>query len=117
MSEQQTISGSLELIAVDKREYEALKVENADLKLRLLSAAGDDLCRLTQEEIKAYASGAVSHQRTYQRIKLLTAVRNALGEYEVKRGRELHMEPRGITQRHVQEFAEAIEARMNEGGS
>lgn len=29
------------------------------LRLRLLSAAGDDLCRLSQEEIKAYTSGAV----------------------------------------------------------
>ncbi len=29
------------------------------LRLRLLSAAGDDLCRLTQEEIKAYTTGAV----------------------------------------------------------
>ncbi len=52
-----------------------------------------------------------------QRIKLLTAVRSALAEYEIRRGREFHMEPRGITQRHVQEFSEAIEARMNEGGS
>lgn len=29
------------------------------LRLRLLSAAGDDLCRLTPEEIKAYTSGKV----------------------------------------------------------
>ena len=29
------------------------------LRLRLLSAAGDDLCRLSQEEIKAYTSGKV----------------------------------------------------------
>lgn len=40
-------------------ERDALAKENADLRLRLLSAAGDDLCRLTQEEIKAYSSGAV----------------------------------------------------------
>lgn len=31
----------------------------ADLRLRLLSAAGDDLCRLSQEEIKELSSGAV----------------------------------------------------------
>lgn len=36
-----------------------LKAENAKLRARLLTAAGDDLCRLTQEEIKAYTSGAV----------------------------------------------------------
>jgi len=33
--------------------------EIAQLRFRLLSAAGDDLCRLSQEEIKAYTSGAV----------------------------------------------------------
>lgn len=36
-----------------------LRSEIERLKIRLLSAAGDDLCRLTQEEIKAYSSGAV----------------------------------------------------------
>lgn len=29
------------------------------LRLRLLSAAGDDLCRLSQEEIRAYTNGSV----------------------------------------------------------
>ena len=33
--------------------------ERDELRTRLLSAAGDDLCRLTQEEIKAYTSGEV----------------------------------------------------------
>lgn len=33
--------------------------ESARLRARLLTAAGDDLCRLTQEEIKAMSSGAV----------------------------------------------------------
>lgn len=36
-----------------------LRQERDQLRLRLLSAAGDDLCRLSQEEIKAYTSGAV----------------------------------------------------------
>lgn len=36
-----------------------LEAENERLRIRLLSAAGDDLCRLSQEEIKAYSSGAV----------------------------------------------------------
>lgn len=36
-----------------------LEAENERLKTRLLSAAGDDLCRLTQEEIKAMSAGAV----------------------------------------------------------
>lgn len=36
-----------------------LKREIADLRRRLLSAAGDDLCQLTPEEIKAYTSGTV----------------------------------------------------------
>lgn len=33
--------------------------ENERLRLRVLTAAGDDLCRLTQEEIKEFSSGAV----------------------------------------------------------
>lgn len=37
----------------------ALEAENADLRLRLLSAAGDDLCRLSQDEIKQFTSGEV----------------------------------------------------------
>jgi cell division protein FtsB len=52
--------------AADISEYLALcksvrqvEAENAQLRLRLLSAAGDDLCRLSQEEIKAYTSGKV----------------------------------------------------------
>lgn len=36
-----------------------LKEKNEKLRTRLLSAAGDDLCRLTQEEIKEYTSGKV----------------------------------------------------------
>jgi hypothetical protein len=36
-----------------------LEQENERLRLRLLSAAGDDLCRLSQEEIKTYTSGKV----------------------------------------------------------
>lgn len=35
------------------------KEERDEARLRLLSAAGDDLCRLTQEEIKAYSGGVV----------------------------------------------------------
>lgn len=37
----------------------AVTAERDGLKTRLLSAAGDDLCRLTQDEIKAMTSGAV----------------------------------------------------------
>lgn len=50
-----------EIQAADEMEKRMLAMmeENEQLKLRLLSAAGDDLCRLTQEEIKAYSSGAV----------------------------------------------------------
>ncbi len=33
--------------------------ENERLRPRVLTAAGDDLCRLTPEEIEAYTSGAV----------------------------------------------------------
>ena len=40
-------------------ELIALEAENKRLRLRVLTAAGDDLCRLTPEEIKAYTSGAV----------------------------------------------------------
>src|SRR3990167_4585407 len=36
-----------------------LAAEIERLKIRLLSAAGDDLCRLSQEEIKELSSGAV----------------------------------------------------------
>lgn len=42
-----------------KATFDALTAENADLRLRLLSAAGDDLCRLSQDEIKRYTSGEV----------------------------------------------------------
>jgi len=48
----------LELGKVQKQLAER-DAEIAQLRLRLLSAAGDDLCRLTPEEIKAYTSGAV----------------------------------------------------------
>ncbi len=40
-------------------ELVALTAERDRLKRRLLSAAGDDLCRLSQEEIKQYTSGEV----------------------------------------------------------
>lgn len=40
-------------------EVADLVQEVRTLRLRLLSAAGDDLCRLTQEEIKAYTAGEV----------------------------------------------------------
>lgn len=40
-------------------ELAAMTAENERLKLRLLSAAGDDLCRLSQEEIKELSSGGV----------------------------------------------------------
>ena len=36
-----------------------LKEEIVSLRARLLTAAGDDLCRLTPEEIKKYTSGEV----------------------------------------------------------
>lgn len=41
------------------KAFAALQAENERLRQRLLTAAGDDLCRLSQEEIKAYTSGAV----------------------------------------------------------
>lgn len=37
----------------------AAEADRDAARLRLLSAAGDDLCRLSQEEIKAFTSGAV----------------------------------------------------------
>jgi hypothetical protein len=40
-------------------EVNRLAAENERLKARLLAAAGDDLCRLSQEEIKAFTSGEV----------------------------------------------------------
>lgn len=47
----------------DNRQLEftvqQLRTENAELRTRLLSAAGDDLCRLTQEEIEKYRLGKV----------------------------------------------------------
>jgi hypothetical protein len=43
----------------DAQFLNALVLEVERLRVRLLSAAGDDLCRLTPEEIKAYTSGAV----------------------------------------------------------
>ncbi len=36
-----------------------VEAENERLRLRVLSAAGDDLCRLTQEEIKELSAGTV----------------------------------------------------------
>lgn len=50
---------STEQPTVEKSVADALVAEVERLKQRLLSAAGDDLCRLSQEEIKAYTSGAV----------------------------------------------------------
>lgn len=40
-------------------DYAQLQAENERLKVRLLSAAGDDLCRLSQEEIKDMSLGVV----------------------------------------------------------
>ena len=40
-------------------EVQRLREENERLRLRVLSAAGDDLCRLTQEEIKELSSGKI----------------------------------------------------------
>lgn len=40
-------------------EIAALKADRDQLRIRLLTAAGDDLCRLSQEEIKELSSGAV----------------------------------------------------------
>ena len=40
-------------------ERDRLIAENERLRLRVLSAAGDDLCRLTQEEIKDLSAGKV----------------------------------------------------------
>lgn len=42
-----------------KRRAESAEAERDRLRQRLLTAAGDDLCRLTQEEIKELSSGAV----------------------------------------------------------
>ncbi len=54
---------SWEEMAADKdslgRRNRELRLENEQLRMRLLSAAGDDLCRLTQDEIKKYTSGEV----------------------------------------------------------
>jgi hypothetical protein len=47
----------------EKVKFEArcrdLEIERERLRLRILSAAGDDLCRLTQEEIKELSAGTV----------------------------------------------------------
>lgn len=40
-------------------EFDSQRREIEELRRRLLTAAGDDLCRLTQEEIKQLSSGAV----------------------------------------------------------
>lgn len=42
-----------------KKERDRLTSRIAELETRLLSAAGDDLCRLSQEEIKALGEGTV----------------------------------------------------------
>jgi hypothetical protein len=42
-----------------ERDLTALQAENDRLRTRLLTAAGDDLCRLSQEEIKAMSLGEV----------------------------------------------------------
>lgn len=41
------------------KEVELLKQQRDDARARLLTAAGDDLCRLSQEEIKAMSAGTV----------------------------------------------------------
>lgn len=41
------------------QENLSLRAEVERLRQRLLTAAGDDLCRLTQEEIKSMSSGGV----------------------------------------------------------
>jgi hypothetical protein len=72
---QPTIAGALHVICSHAHGYETyitsfkcddkqgeiarLTVELDRLRARLLTAAGDDLCRLTQEEIKAMSAGAV----------------------------------------------------------
>lgn len=55
---------SMDMIDADdfhelRERYEQLEAENERLRARLLTAAGDDLCRLSQEEIKSYTNGAV----------------------------------------------------------
>lgn len=49
----------IETITELRIEVANLKEKNEQLRLRLLSAAGDDLCRLSQDEIKKYTSGEV----------------------------------------------------------
>ncbi len=51
--------GTARIKALLESELANLEAENAKLRARLLTAAGDDLCRLSQEEIKAYTGGAV----------------------------------------------------------
>lgn len=46
-------------ITVQHETIAAKEAECEELRRRLLTAAGDDLCRLTQEEIKAMSAGAV----------------------------------------------------------
>jgi hypothetical protein len=46
-------------LAETETKHAPLVAENERLRLRVLSAAGDDLCRLTQEEIKELSSGKV----------------------------------------------------------
>lgn len=43
----------------DDRDLNELIADNERLRTRLLSAAGDDLCRLSQDEIKAMSAGTV----------------------------------------------------------
>lgn len=47
----------------ERERAEKAEAERDEARRRLFSAAGDDLCRLTQEEIKAMSAGAVRSGR------------------------------------------------------
>ncbi len=51
------------------------------------------------------------------RAKFTSAVRAELAAYEIRRGREFHSEPRGLTQLQVIDFTEGLLAKLEEGGS
>lgn len=57
----QDLAARIELLASYPGTPETLPLyeEIQELRRRLLSAAGDDLCRLSPEEIKAYSGGTV----------------------------------------------------------
>jgi hypothetical protein len=54
-----TYSEAAARLAALEASHAALQAELEAVRLRLLSAAGDDLCRLSQEEIKELSSGRV----------------------------------------------------------